>query len=585
MIKNNMTIKIGGEAGMGVESGGAGLNKAFSRGGLYTFAHPDYMSRIRGGHNFYQIRVSDREVFTFRDDVHLLVAFTQTCIQEHAPEIVKGGGIIFDEILGIDPKPYENRGIKMFSFPLSKMANEIGGHRIMVNTCALGATAGIIHYDFKYIEDIILWNFKKKGDAVVAKNIEVAKAGYKYAVDHYAAGYEYRVEAIGSKKRVLMHGNNAIALGAAAGGCKFMSAYPMTPATTIFESMVSLGKRYGIVTKQTEDEIAAVLFAIGANHAGVRAMVPTSGGGFDLMVEALGLASITETPLVIVEVQRGGPSTGLPTRTGQDDLYSVIHASHGEGPRIVLAPGNTEQCFEAGWRALNLAEKYQMPVIILSDMHLSNSMRTIDKERFDIKNVKIDRGALLTSADLDKLQGPYKRYALTDSGISPRAIPSHPKGVFATTSDEHTEDGFAVEDVETRNRMVEKRLNKIKSALAEMRAPLVYGDADADITLVVWGSTIGSAKETVDQLRKQGQKANLLQFVDLWPFPAEKTLPLLQKAKHLIAVEHNSFGQLTSLIRRETGVEIKTKVLKYSGRPISPDEILANLKEEALVNV
>lgn len=583
-----MTIKIGGEAGMGVESGGAGLVKALTRGGLYVFAFQDYMSRIRGGHNFFQIRVSTEELYSFTDDVHLLIAFTQDCIERHKKEVVKGGAIIYDEALGVDAASIAALGVTACPIPLSKLATEVGGHRIMANTCALGATAGITGYDFERIKDIIEFNFRKKGDAAVASNLAVAKAGYDAAHEKYAKDYQYKLEAINTntaERRMVLHGNQAIGLGAIAGGCKFISAYPMTPATSIFEYITSKANKYGIVSKQTEDELAAILFAIGANHAGVRAMTCTSGGGFDLMVEALGLAGMTETPLVIAEVQRAGPSTGLPTRTEQPDLESVIFASHGEAPRIVIAPSTLEECFEMGWRAFNLAEKYQCPVIILSDLYLSSQLRSVDKSRFDIANVPVDRGLLLTDKQLDGITD-YKRHAFTESGISPRAIPGHPNGVYVTTSDEHTEYGYAVEEADSRNRMMEKRMRKYAEALKDMKAPELYGDKNAEITLICWGSPYGAVREAVDILRKNKIKANCLKFTDLWPFPADKARPFLEKAKRLIAVENNFTGQLANLIKRCTGLEVDSRILKYNGRPISPQDILSklNLKKKEAVH-
>lgn len=587
MIKNNMTIKIGGEAGMGVESGGAGLVKALSRGGLHVFALQDYMSRIRGGHNFFQIRIGTQELFTFHDEVHLLLAFTKECIERHKHEVVKGGAIIYDEGLGYDAAEITKLGVKACPIPLEKLAIEIGGHRIMENTCSLGATAGITGYDFERIKDIIETNFKKKGDEIVAKNVAVAKAGYDAAHELYAKGFEFKLEPVNAnpaQRRMVIHGNQAIGLGAIAAGCKFISAYPMTPATSIFEYITSKANKYGIVSKQTEDELAAILFAIGANHAGVRGMTCTSGGGFDLMVEAMGLASITETPLVVAEVQRGGPSTGLPTRTEQPDLESVIFCSHGETPRIVIAPATIEECFESGWRAFNLAEKYQCPVIILSDLYLSSQLRSVDKSHFDIAAVKVDRGELLTDKQLDQIVD-YKRHAITDSGISPRAIPGHRNGVYVTTSDEHTEYGYAVEDEETRNKMMEKRMRKYDAILQDMKAPELYGDKDAEITFICWGSTYGAVREAVDTLRKNKTKANLLKFKDIWPFPEDKVKPLLEKAKYLVAVENNFTGQLANVIRRCTSIEVDSKILKYSGRPFSPEEILVKLKKEAEVHV
>jgi 2-oxoglutarate ferredoxin oxidoreductase subunit alpha len=379
---------------------------------------------------------------------------------------------------------------------------------------------------------------------------------------------------------MVINGNQALCLGALAAGCRFVSAYPMTPASTIIEWMTAHAARYGIVTKQTEDEIAAIGMAVGAAHVGARAMTATSGGGFSLMVEALGLAGMTETPLVIAEIQRSGPSTGMPTRTEQADLLFMLHASQGEFPHIVLAPGTVEECFRAGARAFNLAEKYQCQVIILSDNFLANSLRSVDKETFDLAGVEIDRGDLLTEEQLDHMPNGYLRYAVTESGISPRALPGHPNAVHIASSDEHDEFGhFEDEDPENRVRMVSKRLRKLETAVLEMNQPSRYGPEDADTTLICWGSSYGPTREAVDRLNGNGARANLLHFVDLWPFPEENIAPLFKSARNLVAVENNATGQLARLLRAHTGIQVDSKILRFDGRPLSPDYILARLEE------
>jgi 2-oxoglutarate ferredoxin oxidoreductase subunit alpha len=296
------------------------------------------------------------------------------------------------------------------------------------------------------------------------------------------------------------------------------------------------------------------------------------------MVEALGLAGMTETPLVIVEGQRPGPSTGMPTRTEQGDLLFMLHASQGEFPRIVLTPGTVEECFEVGWRAFNLAEKYQCPVIILIDNFLANSLRSIERADFNFETVKIDRGELLTEEKLDQLSTAYKRYAITETGISPRALPGHPKAVFVTCSDEHTEDGhFEDEDAKNRTKMVQKRLRKLETAVGEMRPPTLYGPEPADITLIGWGSSYGPVREAVDRLNEGQSKVNFLHFTDIWPFPEDKVRPFLESAKRLVAVENNATGQFACLLRACTGRRVDAKVLRYDGRPLSPEYILAGL--------
>jgi 2-oxoglutarate ferredoxin oxidoreductase subunit alpha len=383
---------------------------------------------------------------------------------------------------------------------------------------------------------------------------------------------------------MMLNGNQAIALGAIAAGCKFISAYPMTPATSIIEYMTSKANRFGILTKQVEDEIAAILMAIGAANAGVRAMTATSGGGFSLMVEALGMAGITETPLVVVLSQRTGPSTGMPTRTEQGDLQFALHASQGEFPRIVLAPGSIEQCFEAGWRAFNLAERYQLPVIVLTDLFQAFAQRTVESSDIDLGAVHIDRGALISEEEAAELTD-YKRHAFTESGISPRLIPGTSKMTVFTTSDEHSERGYIVEDAESRVKMMEKRMRKLDLAVQEMRDPLLYGPPTADLTLLGWGSTYGALREAVDTLNAGGVSVNMLHFSDIWPFPAERVSTLLDNCRYLVDVESNFTGQLASLLREQTGRKVDHKILRYDGRPLSPEDIVERVKNEVMAHV
>ncbi len=587
MPTNDLSIKIAGEAGQGVESGGAGFAKAVVRGGLYVFGVMDYMSRIRGGHNFYQVRVGEHPLHTFDDAVHLLLAFNKNAVDIHTPEVVRGGGILHDAGIKVDPSQLEERGIHDFEMPLIKIAEEQGGHKIMMNTAALGATAGITSFDFDRIADIIETNFKRKGAETVQNNLKVARAAYDMALEQFGGDFGWKIATIpGAPQRMIVNGNQALAMGALAAGCRFISTYPMTPASTITEWLAAHAKQFGVVQKQTEDETAAILFAIGASHAGVRAMTASSGGGFCLMVESYGLAAMTETPLVIVEVQRGGPSTGLPTRTEQPDLEFVLSASHGEFPRLVIAPGTVEQCFEAGYRAFNLAEKYQTPVIILSDLFLSNQARTLEMNGIDFSQVMIDRGETLDYEALDRLIQPYERHTLTESGISPRALPGHPGAVYITTGDEHNVEGLITEDGEVRNRQMEKRMRKDQRAAGEdMRMPLRYGPERAETTLVGFGSTTGSLIEAMERLNADGHPTNVLQFVDISPLDEDRLTDLILGLNRMIVVEQNYTGQLARHIRKLTGRKADERINKYDGRPLSPGEVVSKVRQEVLVGV
>ena len=572
---NDMTILIGGDAGQGVDSSGTGFCKALARSGLHVFSVQDNRSRIRGGHNFYVIKTSEQPITSWSEPVQLLVAMTDESIDIHQQKIVPGGAVIFDSELKVEQEKLANKKIKPIAVPMNKIAQDSGGSKIMANTAALGALAGLTQFPIEHIFSVIKDNFKKKGDKVVEINKKVAQAAYDFVTSKYKDVYEWKLQSVDAPERMVINGNVAIALGALVGGCNFTSAYPMTPGTSIFEWLTKQADKYGIVSKQMEDEISAICAAIGAAHVGARALVPTSGGGFSLMVEALGLAGMTETPIVIVNAQRPGPSTGLATRTEQADLLFVLHASQGEFPRFILAPGTTKQCFEAGWRAFNLAEKYQTPAIILTDEFLATSNRTIDKNELDFGSVKIDRGKLLSDADLDKMENEYKRHAYSKDGVSPRALPGHPRGIWTTTSDEHNELGEIVEEADVRIKMHEKRMKKLETAKADMNAPVLYGSKNAEITFICWGSTIAPLQAAVNELnKKKKDKANILQFVDLWPINEKKTRPFIEKAGKLIAVEGNFTGQFADLLKMTMGVDVDSKILKYDGRPFSPEYIL-----------
>ena len=581
VVTNDMSVVIGGDAGQGVESSGAGFSLSLARAGLHVFAMQDYHSQIRGGHNFYQIRISEPPRLSHGNPVHLLLALTPETAELHLDNLAEGAAVIFPEKFDIDPEPLRKRGVRVHALPLIRIAEEHGS-RVMTNTAALGATAGITEFPIEFMESVIRENFAAKGQQVVDANLKVAQAAYDLARERYGADFPYKLAPVeGAPRRMLMNGNQALAMGALAGGCRFMSAYPMTPATSIFEWLSGLPSEYGVVTKHTEDEIAAADMAVGASFAGARAMTGTSGGGFCLMVETLGLAGMTEVPMVIALSQRGGPSNGLPTRTEQADLLFAVNASHGESPRIVTAPGTIEECFEAGWRAFNLAEKYQCAVVIMTDQFLGSSLRTLDMDALNFSSVTIDRGSTLTREDLDRLTNGYKRYQFTETGISPRALPGqHPEAVFSATSDEHDEEGHFDEGIENRRRMMQKRMRKLQEAEKEMRAPKRYGPPEAETTLVCWGSTFGACKEAADQINAAGGSANVLQFVDLWPLPEEETAAALGECRRTVVVEQNYTSQLARLLRMTTGTKVDGTLNKYDGRPFAPEEIAAGLGKE-----
>jgi 2-oxoglutarate ferredoxin oxidoreductase subunit alpha len=366
-----------------------------------------------------------------------------------------------------------------------------------------------------------------------------------------------------------------MALGAICSGLKFYSGYPMSPSTPVMEYIASLGKEQGIVVEPAEDEIAAINMVLGASFAGVRAMTATSGGGFCLMVEGLGLAGMTETPAVIIVAQRAGPSTGLPTRTEQGDLSFVIHASHGEFPRAVLAPGHAEQAFYTLAKAFNIADRFQTPVIVLGDQHLNDSFYTV--EYLDLQRIPIDRGRLISHGD-GTASADYQRYVWDESGISPRILPGHPEAVIYADSDEHTEAGHITESAEVRARMMTKRMTKLTGIRDAMAPPERYPETDADILLVGWGSTYGALKECVDLLNQEGHKAAMAHFCDIFPFTSIDLSPKVTASTKVFSVENNYTAQFGGLFTKETGIPITDHILKYDGRPFSPQEIASNVK-------
>jgi 2-oxoglutarate ferredoxin oxidoreductase subunit alpha len=579
-----MAIRIGGAAGDGIASVAETLAKACSRQGLYVYAYNSYQSLIRGGHINMQLRISADKVWSHGDLCHFLVALNMDTIQRHAKEVFPGGGIIYNnEKIKVQPGQIPTH-VQDYGVPSSTLALKYGKSPIMQNTVALGVLSYVMNFPFEAVAEIIADTFNKKGDAVVTANVGAAQGGYDYAKENFKK--EDFTWNLSKQKRMFLTGNEAIALGAVAGGCKFYSAYPMTPASGILHWLAPKGPKYGIVVKQCEDEIAAMNMAVGAGHVGVRAMTGTSGGGFALMTEAIGLSAMIEAPVVVVNCQRGGPSTGLPTKTEQGDIFQALGASQGDYPKIILAPPTVEDAFYSTAEALNLAEIYQCPVILLSDLLLSEHHETIDD--LDFSKIKIERGEMISGP-----QQNYKRYLDTPTGISPRAVPGNPGTMYVSASDEHDEEGVVISDVFTdplkRKAMMEKRMRKMESALKNLPDPKLIGPEKADLTFVTWGSTYSVVRDVVHRLENNGIKVNHLNIKYLWPFKAEAVAKILKSCKNTLIVEANYSGQLEKLIRQETGLSIPNHLRKYDGEPFGPamveeaaKKLLSQKKEPAM---
>jgi len=578
---NELSVLIGGEAGAGIFRSGFLFAKTCMRGGLYVFGTNDYQSLIRGGHNFYIARVNDQKVYSQGDYIDLLIALNAETVMLHKDELVPNGGIIYDQDdITLDSETLGRKDLKLYPIPLRNIVRkELKERPIMKNTLALGSAVALLDYDLSLLERVLTDTFRAE---VAESNIRAARTGYEYLKENFTDTFEYRLEkkdAAGNEK-IILSGNEAVGLGAIKAGCKFYVAYPMTPSTGVLHFMAANERNSEMIVMQPEGEIAAINMAAGAAFAGARAMTATSGGGFCLMSEGLGMTGMTETPVVIMVAQRTGPSTGLPTYTSQGDLRFIIHASQGEFPRVVIAPGDIEECFYETMRAFNYAEKYQMPVILLTDKYLVESQMSV--EPFEENRVKIERGNLIT----EQCSGgeEYKRHRITETGISPRALPFTRGLIVRTNADEHDERGLTTEDPEITTNMIDKRMRKLQYLAKELEERKVnttkfYGPEEAEATLVSWGSTKGPIREAMKLLEKDGITVNYLQILYLLPFPTSKVEKTLSGSRKTVAIESSKTSQLSSLIREHLLRDVDHKILKYDGRPFNPGSLAQRIKE------
>ena len=578
-VNCDISIRIGGEAGQGMKVISSLLGKVFIRKGLWVFINQDIMSRIRGGHNFTQIRVSDKQVNALSSNVDILVCLDKNTLDMYKNEIE--GIIIYDS-----GKVKENipSGNKFLPIPLEKMAKEIGKNSKMANTIASGAILALLGLSPDVLFELLDEIFARKGSEVIEANKNCARAGYDYVKENYKGDILCKINIdsgnAGKMKKMIVTGCESIALGAIASDIRFYSGYPMSPSTPIMEYLASKQKEYGLIVEQSEDEISAINMVLGAYFCGARAMTATSGGGLALMVEGISLAGMTETPAVIVDGQRPAPATGFPTRTEQGDLLFVAHAGHGEFPRVILAPSTAEEAFYLTNKAFYLAEKFQIPVFILVDQYLNESSWTVEK--FNMENIHSNFSGIISPDILEKIpQYAYRRYEITDTGVSPRIIPGTAGQVVYADSDEHTVEGHITESAGIRRAMVEKRLRKSSGILEEMSMPKVYPDEKAEVYLVSWGSNFGIVEEAVSLLRQKGISIGYIHFSEVYPLKKDIIPSEILENAGLIGVENNATGQFAKLLKMETGISIKDKILKYDGRPFSPQE-LVNRTEQIL---
>ena len=569
----DFALAIGGEAGQGIATPGNILARLFIRRGLHLNAYNAYQSIVRGGHIFLTIRIALDPVYTHGDKLDLLLCLNQDTMDRHLGLMGEGTRAIFnsDSINPGNPR----QGVELCPIPVSQVSGS--RNRLMQNTVAVGATCALLQLDFGILEDSLRVRFARQGQSVVDENVGVARVGYDYAQENFTS-YPMALPE-NDNPLAQWSGNDAIAMGGAAAGVKFYAAYPMSPSTGVLHWMAQNARDLGIMVRQVEDEIGVANMVIGASHVGARAMAATSGGGFALMSEAVGAAAMMEIPIVLVNVQRAGPSTGVPTKTEQGDLWQMLGASQGDFPRLIVAPLDALDAFNSIPEMFNLVDHYQCPGLVLSDLLISEGTFSVNPDDINM-NPERDRGQLITEPSPGN---GYLRYKDTEDGISPRALPGTEGYVHVVSTDEHDEDGGLISDEYTnpykRRAMVEKRARKISDMVERVAAPELTGDADADVTLIGWGSSDGAIKEAIAQLRAEGVSVNHLQVKWIVPFHGDAITEVVRAAKKPIIVENNYTGQFYRYLRSETGLTIDSHIRKYDGEPFMPHHIANGVRE------
>ena len=572
--KFDIALAIGGAAGQGIATPGTMLAQVCVRRGLHIYAYNAFQSIVRGGHILLTLRMSDKEIYTHGDSLDILVCLNQDTMDRHLELMGPGTQVIYNSD-SIEPGVPKD-GVHLCPMPIAELTNN-SRNKLYQNTVSLGVITHLLGMDFSILQDSVTKQFQRRGQDVVDENVGVARAGYEHALANFAPRDVPAPE--GPKPLAVWTGNDALAMGGAAAGVKFYAAYPMSPSTGVLHWMANNARDLGIMVRQVEDELGVANMIVGAAHAGCRAMCATSGGGFALMEEAIGMASMMEMPTVFIDVQRAGPSTGVPTKTEQGDLWQVLGGSQGDYERIIVAPIDALDAFNTMAELFNLVDKYQCPGIVLSDLLISEGTFSVAPDDINMQP-KIDRGELITE---DSETDGYMRYKVTESGISPRALPGLEGYVHIVATDEHDENSMLISDEFTnppkRRKMVEKRDRKLSDILEIIEPPRLEGPADADVTLVGWGSSHGVIKEAAEQLRERGVSVNHLQVKWIVPLHGEELTNIISAAKKAIIVENNFSGQFYRYLRSETGLSVDGHIRKYDGEPFMPHHIVNGVLE------
>ncbi|OIO45055.1 MAG: hypothetical protein AUJ41_01315 [Candidatus Pacebacteria bacterium CG1_02_43_31] len=578
-FKNRFVVKVVGESGQGVNSIGEVLAKALKDNGLFIFGYREYPSLIKGGDASYQIDINNQEIKSSSAQCDVLMCLVRSSFKKYLTSVRKNGSIIHSVVkLTLTPEEEffvkENK-INIEFIPAKDIAIELGGKRIMSNTIMLGAIWQIFGLEIRKMEDNIKEIFSKKPD-VIEINLKCLNAGFNYDLSKLQRPKLEIRQTENFKDDLLMSGNHAISLGAIAAGVRVFYAYPMTPSSSILSYLSSVYHETGMIVKQIEDEISVANMAIGSMHMGARTMIATSGGGFDLMTEAVSLTGITETPFVCVIAQRPGPGTGLPTWTSASDLNLAIYSGHGEYTKCVIAAHDIASCYTVTQQAFNIAEKYQIPVIILTEKQIAESIFQVDKMPQDIP---IERH-ILEGEELKNITS-LDRYKNTESGVSPRWLPGSCDAVFDANSDEHLSDGSLTEDAFPAKEIYQKRIRKEEYLLKDLPEPEVFGSQDPDISFVGWGSVKNTMLDVMDILNERGKKKiAYLHYEYVYPLKIGVFQNFAKNAKKLVLIENNATGQLGNLITSKTGVLFKNRLMKFDGRPFFLEDIIEYIESE-----
>jgi pyruvate ferredoxin oxidoreductase alpha subunit len=605
MTDQELIWRIAGGSGDGIDSTSRNFAKALMRSGLDVFTHRHYPSRIRGGHTYVEVRAAPEEVRSRGDGYNVLLALGDSFarnpqedayygkeelkpLTENFDDLREGGVIIYDEGLideeqaeevGLHEKAEEN-GWYVYPVNLRAIAKE-HGREVMRNNAGIGVMSTLLDFDTSYYEEIIGEVFNEEiaeaNRTVIQDGAETAEEFDEHPDLQMPTAEEH------DEEQALVSGSDAIAYGSLDAGCRFISGYPMTPWTDVFTIMSQNLPKFGGISEQVEDEIAAASLALGASHAGVKAMSGSSGGGFALMSEPLGLAEMTETPVVLVEAMRAGPSTGMPTKPEQADLEHVLYTSQGDSTRVVLAPGNHEECYEQIRTAFEIAYDYQIPTVLIYDQKLQGELRNINVSFFD-REPDGDPGSVLTEDEIEEAahhnSGKFQRFNYDrDKEVSPRTVPGQKGGRYLATGNEHNESGHISEDPTNRVLQMDSRLGKfeyIREELDEKGNQTHYGPDEAQYGIMTWGSHQDTVFEAVDRLNEAGHSVKALGVSDMMPYPAEEVTAFLESVEECLVVEMNATGQFRGLTQKELGRfgPKLSSLLKYNGNPFEPAEIV-----------